>query len=495
MGTDIKQTQFSSKDYAQFRHRLNQNLCVFRQLLDKKDFGLGETSFGAELELYILDKNAAPLPINHLIHADMNDPLLTLELNRFNLEYNFTPVSCHQAPFSKMEIEMNKALDQLTELASMHDARILPIGILPTLQASDMGKEAITDLSRYHVLAKALKEKRGSDFKIHIDGIDSLNFEWADVSLEGANTSFQFHYRVNPEHFADSFNAAQLATPLVLALGANSPMFLGKKLWHETRIALFKQSIDYRVEDSNDTHLPSRVSFGLGWVRKDIHELFSEGVYLFDPLLPISTETDSQAQFDRGEVPSLEELRLHQGSIWPWNRPIYDPADNGHLRIELRSMPAGPTPANMMANAAFMSGLMRGLRDDINTFLPGLPFRYAEQNFYRAAKYGLGAKLFWPSIKTGTVSVRPVIEIIKEMIPRAEEGLHLLGVTDEEIQKQIGIIRGGVETQMNGARWQIAYFDKLRAEYDEKQALSAMVDRYYELYRQGKPVHEWSLTF
>ncbi len=495
MGTDIKQTQFSSDDYAEFRHRLNHNLSIFRQLLNKPGFGLGETSFGAELELYIVDKQAKPLPINNLIHSEMKDSLLTLELNRFNLEYNFTPVSQSQEPFTQMESEMNKALDRLTELSAKHEARILPIGILPTLQAADMGEDAITDITRYHVLAKALKEKRGSDFKIHIDGLDSLNFEWSDVSLEGANTSFQFHYRVNPEHFADSFNAAQLTTPLALALGANSPIFMGKKLWQETRIALFKQSIDYRVEDSNDTHLPSRVFFGLGWVRKDIHEMFAEGVYLFDPLMPIFSEKDSQAQFDRGEVPSLEELRLHQGSIWSWNRPIYDPADKGHLRIELRSMPAGPTPANMMANAAFMSGMMRGLRDEINTFLPGLPFRYAEQNFYRAAKYGLGAKLFWPSIKTGTVSVRPVIEIIKEMIPKAEEGLRLLGVSDEEIQKQIYIIRGGVETQMNGARWQIEYFDKLKAKYHEKHALSALVDRYYELYRQGKPVHEWSLAF
>tara|TARA_R110001592_G_scaffold963_1_gene5582 strand:+ start:7125 stop:8612 length:1488 start_codon:yes stop_codon:yes gene_type:complete len=492
LGQNIKQTKFSPNDYVKFRRSLKKNLQVFRQLLDQEGFGAGTTSFGAELELYIVDKNAAPLPINLLIHQKMHDPQLSLELNKFNLEYNFSPIEQNSSPFSQMEAQMNMALERLTGIAEQHEARVLPIGILPTLQAKDLGVEAITDIHRYHVLAKAIRDKRGADFKIQIDGIESLNFEWEDVSLEGANTSFQFHYRVNPEHFADSFNAAQLTTPLVLALGANSPMFLGKKLWHETRIALFKQSIDYRIDDSNNTPLPSRVFFGLGWVRKDIYEMFAEGVYLFDPLLPVCSDTDPQAQLDNGDVPSLEELRLHQGSIWSWNRPIYDPADKGHVRIELRSMPAGPTPANMMANAAFMSGLIRGLRGDINTFLPGLPFRYAEQNFYRAAKYGLGAKLFWPSIKSGSVSVRPVIDIIKEIIPNAEEGLSLLGVNDEEIQKQMHIIKGGVETGMNGARWQLECFDKLRAQYDDKHALSTMVDRYYELYQQGNPVHEWS---
>jgi len=494
LGTDIKRKQFKPADYRSFRQRLMQNLDVFQKLIAKEGFGKGPTSFGAELELYIIDKDGSPLPINEIIHQNMDDPLLTLELNRFNLEYNFTPVIHSEQPFSQMETQMLKALNTLSSVAEKQDARVLPIGILPTLKTNDLGKDAITDITRYHVLAKALRDKRGENFQIHIEGIDCLDLEWADVSLEGANTSFQFHYRVDPEHFANSYNAAQLVSPLAMAIGANSPMFLNKTLWHETRIALFKQSIDYRVEDSNDTRLPSRVLFGLGWVRKDIHEMFAEGAYLFDPLLPICSEHDPKEQYNKGQTPLLEEMRLHQGSIWTWNRPIYDPADDGHLRIELRSMPAGPTPANMMANAALMSGLMRGLRDEIGTMLPGMPFRYAEQNFYRAAKYGLGAKLFWPCSKTATVSVRPVTDIINDILPKAERGLSLLGVDKHEITKQMDVIRGGVETRMNGAQWQISMLNSLRSKRnDDDAALSEMVNRYYDLYRQGKPVHEWSL--
>ncbi len=492
MGKDIEQTQFEPKDFEQYQQCLNKNLQAFRELLSQPGFGRGSPSFGAELELYIMDDKAAPKPINNVIHRQMKDKHLTLELNRFNLEYNFIPVQQGDAPFSKMRTQMTAALQCLSKLARTKQARILPIGILPTLQASDMGLDAITDIPRFQVLAKALRDKRGSDFHIHIDGLESLDLHWQDVSLEGANTSFQFHYRINPENFADAYNAAQLTTPLALALSANSPIFLGRKLWHETRIALFKQSTDYRIEDTLDKHLPARVLFGFGWVRKDIYEMFAESVYLFDPILPICTDIDPFNELRSGQAPSLSELRLHLGSIWNWNRPIYDPVDNGHLRIELRSLPAGPTPCNMLASAALMSGLMRGLQDHLSAILPGLPFRYAKQNFYRAAKYGLQAKLFWPSLLSGRLEERPVIDILKELLPVAEEGLCQLGVADSEINQQISIIKGGLETQINGAQWQINMFDKLIKTEDRKTALSQLVEHYYTQYQTGEPVHEWS---
>jgi len=507
VGTDIAKTQFDDDDFEQYHHRLNENLSAFRQLLSQPGFGQGSPSFGAELELYIIDKQAAPRPINQEIHQQMNDEQLTLELNRFNLEYNFTPIMQGAAPFSKMKMQMEAALTCLSEIAASHQARIVPIGILPTLQASDMGLNAITDVPRYHVLAKALRDKRGSDFHIHIGGLESLDLRWGDVSPEGANTSFQFHYRVNPEDFADAYNAAQLTTPLALALSANSPFFLGKKLWQETRIALFKQSIDYRLEDALQKNLPARVLFGMGWIRKDIYEMFAEGVYLFEPLMPICSDTNPFDELRSGKAPSLNELRLHQGSIWNWNRPIYDPADKGHLRIELRALPAGPTPSNMLASAALMSGLIHGLKNHISMLLPGLPFRYAEQNFYRAAKHGLNAILFWPSLRTGTLEERPVTDLLKELLPLAEQGLNDLGVGDNEVETQMSIIKGGIETRMNGAQWQINMFNKLlpkaqhsnkeqRADHDlqhERQTvLAELVELYYAQYQTGKAVHEWS---
>lgn len=492
MGQDIEKTDFSQADFARFRSRLDRNLQGFKRLLEAPGFGEGPVSFGAELELYIVDGQARPLPINTRLQQLANDDQLTLELNQFNLEYNFTPLIQQSNPFGMMRQQMDAALDHLSHLGKQEGARILPIGILPTLRSSDMGLDAITDVPRYHVLARALRNKRGKDFHIDIRGHDTVEMDWADVSPEGANTSFQFHYRVNPADFAASYNAAQLCTPLVLALAANSPLFLGKQLWHETRIALFQQSIDYRMDDALEKQLPARVLFGLGWVRKDIYELFAEGVYLFEPLMPIISESDS-LQAQPGEGPSLYELRLHQGSIWSWNRPIYDPSDNGHLRIEIRALPAGPTPANMVANAALIAGLMRGMRDQMDTLLAGIPFRYAEQNFHRAAKHGLDATLFWPNPKSSTLEERPVREILHASLPVAEEGLLALGVSGDDVRTQLDIIRGGLERNMNGAKWQLQVYRRLLKKHDRDAALAELVQMYYRNYKTGQPVHEWSI--
>ncbi|WP_372882863.1 glutamate-cysteine ligase family protein [Psychromonas sp.] len=492
MGKYIEQTQFSAQDFTEFRNRLNENLKALQLLLSQPDFGRGVPSFGAELEVYIIDAQGAAKPINMELQQLINDEQLTLELNRFNLEYNFNPVGQEKAPFSRMCKQMTDVLFGLDEAAKTYQARILPIGILPTLKASDMGLKALTDIPRYHILANSLINKRGADFHIHIDGEDAVDFHWQDVTLEGAATSFQFHYRVDPENFADTYNAAQLTTPLVLALSANSPFFLGRKLWQETRIALFKQATDCRIQEALDNHLPARVFFGFGWIRKDIYEMFAEAVHLFEPLIPVCSNCDPFVQMRAGQPPSLSELRLHMGTIWNWNRPIYDPHDNGHLRIELRSLPAGPTSSNMLASAALMSGLMSGLHSRLSDILPGLPFRYAENNFYRAAKNGLQAHLFWPDFKSGRIRERSVISILKELLPLAEEGLGLLGVGDSEITAQMKIINGGLESQINGAQWQINMFDQLIKKEDRKTALTQLVENYHREYQTGKAVHEWS---
>ncbi|MEH6451664.1 MAG: hypothetical protein V7782_01360 [Psychromonas sp.] len=497
MGKNIHKSEFEPHEFEQYCQSLNKNLDAFKQLLAQPGFGEGPPSFGAELELYIIDHKNSVKPISAEIHKGMNDPGLTLELNRFNLEYNFSPVKNCSNPFTTIKQQMADVLQRLDKFSEKKQARILPIGILPSLEKTDLGEDAITDAPRFHLMAKTLRNKRGSDFHIHINGIESLDFHWQDVSLEGANTSFQFHYRVNPDNFADAYNAAQLCTPLSVALAANSPILLGKKLWHETRIALFKQATDYRVSTSKykhslDNSLPARVLFGHGWLRESIYELFAEGVYLFEPLIPICSGVDPFEQLNKGETPSLSELTMHQGSIWSWNRPIYDPNDDGHLRIELRALPAGPTTANMMATAALMSGLIQGLQKYLTTMLPGLPFHYAEKNFYRAAKFGLQAKLFWPNRLTGKLEERSVIDIIYSLIGIAEQGLHELSVDDGEIRAQMIVIKGGLESQVNGAQWQINMLDKLMKIEDRKSALSLLVEYYYKQYQSGLPVHEWS---
>lgn len=492
MGRWIDRSEFSQEEYTRFNERLADNLSAFRLLLDKKAFGVGPASYGAELELYIIDDLGQPLPLNQTLLNDLQDPRLTLELNRFNLEYNLDPVLDSDRPFTRLSEQMTGAIESLSAAARAYDARIVPIGILPTLERCHVGMDAITDIPRYHVLAQALREKRGSDFHINIKGQDELDLTWHDVTLEGANTSFQYHYRVNPDDFSGAFNTAQLVTPLVLALGANSPLFFGHRLWHETRIALFKQSVDCRMEDPLSQRLPARVFFGHGWVRKDIYELFAENVYLFEPLLPICSSANNHQAVLEGGIPSLDELRLHQGSVWSWNRPIYDPANGGHLRIEIRALPAGPTVSNMLANAALMTGLIEGLKPHIEKILPGIPFRYAEHNFYRAAKYGLEAKLFWPEPAEGTLKELPVVDILRSMLVLAEEGLARLDIAESETKQYLGVIKDGLAARTNGARWQLNVFEKLSQQCNTREALQELVDRYYINSVKGLPVHEWS---
>ena len=492
MGQLIDRSDFSQEEYRRFNERLTDNLSAFRGILDQKDFGVGQVSYGAELELYIVNKHGQPLALNQVLQKELQDRRLTLELNRFNLEYNLDPIFSCADPFSRLGAQMNEAVTKLSRVANTHHARILPIGILPTLEACHVGMDAITDIPRYHVLAQALRKRRGADFHINITGQDELDINWKDVTLEGANTSFQYHYRVNPNDFASAFNTAQLVTPLVLALGANSPLFFGQRLWHETRVALFKQSVDCRMDDPLSQRLPARVYFGHGWVRKDVYELFAENVYLFEPLLPICSSENNHQKVMRGEAPSLDELRLHQGSVWSWNRPVYDTADNGHLRIEMRALPAGPSVDNMMANAALMTGLIEGLKPHIDKILPGLPFRYAEHNFYRAAKHGLDAKLMWPDPSEGTLKERPVVDILRSVLILAEEGLSRINIADSEIKYYLDIVKNGLETKMNGARWQLNMFEALSKQCDKKEALKELVDRYYFNSVSNKPVHEWS---
>ncbi|PCI50949.1 MAG: hypothetical protein COB49_03280 [Alphaproteobacteria bacterium] len=330
--------------------------------LSTAGFGEGPITLGAEFETYIVDDKGDVAPINDQILSDVNDPQFQHELNKFKLEYNLSPVPARGAPFTKMQREADKALAKSSQAAALHNARIVPIGILPTLSIDNFQAENMTDIGRYHMLYKGLHKLRGEAFKVNINGDDPIQMESDHVTLEGANTPFQIHLRIEPEKFAESFNAAQLVTPLAIALSANSPILLGHRLWQETRVALFKQSIDSRLRGNVEWRQPSRVSFGHGWMRQSAYEPFAETVALYAPIIPMLSNQKPLAALTADFPPNLDELNLHMGTTWPWNRAVYSSSDEGHLRIEMRSIPSGPTTLDMMGNAAFFIGLTMALR-------------------------------------------------------------------------------------------------------------------------------------
>ena len=491
MGVEIERERFDEEDQRRFAGRLRDGLAALRELLARPGFGEGPASIGAEVELSLVGDDQRPRPVNEAVIAASGDPRLTVELDRFNLECNSRPVALAGRPFEALGAELAGVLEATSRAAALHGAHPVLVGILPTVLGPDLGPHAMTDTARFRALDAALRRLRERDFAVCIVGEDRLETRFADVTAEGANTSFQVHLRVEPRDFAASHAAAQIATAPALAAAGNSPLFLGRRLWEETRIALFKQMVDERGELPDSWHPAARVSFGHGWVREGAHELFAESVALHPPLLPVCGDEDALASVRAGGVPRLEELRLHHGTVWRWNRALYDPAGGGHLRIELRALPSGPTLADMLANAAFLLGLTLALREDAAWILPAFPFEHAHRNFYRAAQHGLDATLLWPAREAP--SPRPVRapELIEALLPRAREGLVAAGVEEEEAARWLGVFADRAASGRTGARWQRRALARLERGRSREAALHELVAHYRAEAARGRPVHEW----
>jgi hypothetical protein len=492
VGIEIDRERFDHADYLEFTERLDHCLEALRRLLERPGFGVGPRTIGAELELFLVDDRGRPLARNQAILSDAGDPRLTLELDRFNLEVNPSPSPLAGQPLTGLGRELEGALSSVRATAAAHGGRVAMIGILPTLRDEDLHRGAITDAPRYRALDWSLRRVRAEPFKIEIRGRDPepLRVVRDTIVLEGANTSFQVHLRVDPGDYVRSFNAAQLATAPVLAAAGNSPVFLGRVLWEETRIALFEQAADDRDTPARE-RLVSRVAFGTDWLRTSVLDLFEESVRHHEPLLPITGDQDPLAALDADGVPRLEELRLHQGTVWRWNRAIYDSGFGGHLRIEMRPLPAGPTVADMLANAAYLLGLTLALAPTADDWTATLLFARAHANFYDAARLGLEAELEWP-VPGGRSERVKAAELVRRLLPEARRGLVEAGVDTEEADRLLGVIGDRVAAGQTGAVWQrrtLAALEGGGAGRD--QALHELLERYLELQASGDPVHTW----
>lgn len=491
MGLSVEREQFTSEEYQAFSDRLYECLSALKILLRQPGFGASPRKIGAELENYIVNSDGDVLALNTEIIEKTGQPDFTVELNRFNLEINFSPVDLNATAFSNLQANMAARMDELKATATTFGADIVATGILPTLKQKELTREYMTEIARYRGLAKYLSESRGEDFYVHICGEDDIQLTSNHVALEGANTSFQYHLMVGSDEFADCFNATQLVTPLLVAVSANSPILLSKMLWDETRIALFKQSIDSRARNTFNWKQPARVSFGHGWVRDNAWELFAESVALYPPIFPVLSCENPLDTVANGQVPQLEELCLHSGTTWPWNRPVYSQKDGGHIRIEMRALPAGPSIVDMCASAAFATGLIEGLKHNMRDVMAFLPFRFAEYNFYRAAKMGLDASVVWTQPDKHELVELPIVKVISALLPVAERGLHHLGVGEDEVKYYLTIIENRLVKKMTGARWQKQVVKHFEQKCDRKTACQRMFQLYMKHQKSGAPVSEW----
>jgi hypothetical protein len=492
VGEQVAAKVFDREDRQRYRRKVRACLDVFARMLSESRFNPERRSMGLEIELNLTDDEGDPALVNAAALEAIANPNFQTELGQFNVEINIAPRLLAGDVFCELERDARGSLNDAEAQARTVGAHMMLIGILPTITPEHLTLGAFSANPRYALLNEQIFAARGEDLEIAITGIERLYTRADTIAPEAACTSVQLHQQVAPEAFARYWNAAQAIAGVQVALAANSPFFCGKELWRETRIVLFEQATDTRPEELKSQGVRPRVWFGERWATS-IFDLFEENVRYFPALLPVCDDEDPLGTLERGDVPRLSELRLHNGTIYRWNRPIYDVVrDQPHLRVENRVLPAGPTVVDILANAAFYYGLLRMMAEEERPVWTQMSFSAAEENFHSGARDGIEARVYWPGV--GEV---PVAELVlRRLLPIAHDGLTAWGVDAADADRLLGHIERRCVLLRNGASWQSIAFHHL---YDDRgvergEALREMTRRYRDHMHSNEPVHEWPLT-
>ena len=488
MGRDIQAIKISGEDRRNYRAKLARSLDVFARMLRENMFESEPALVGQEIELNLTDPDGAPSMRNAEVLAEIADPAWATEVGQFNLEINVPPRELAGDAVVGLEGEIRASLNHGDERARSLGTRLVMIGILPTLRKSDVHEGTLSANERFRVLNEQIFAARGEDMQIEIDGAEQLLTHSDSITPEAACTSVQLHVQVSPEAFAGYWNAAQSIAGVQVALAANSPFLFGHQLWQETRITLFEQATDTRPDELKRQGVRPRVWFGERWITS-VFDLFEENIQFFPALLPICEDEDPLAVLDAGGCPGLAEMSLHNGTVYRWNRPVYGiVSGRPHVRVENRVLPAGPSVADVMANAAFYYGLVRVLAESERPVWTQMSFATAAENLHEAARHGLGAHLYWPGLGDA-----PVAELVlRRLLPMARDGLSRWGVDPVHADRLLGIIEQRCLTGQTGASWQVATTAALQERgADRDEALRQMTQRYVEHMHTNEPVHTW----
>lgn len=472
----------------EFMHAILGDLRALERMLKEGLFEKGVRRIGAEQEMFLIDQTWAPAPGALEMLKRLGDDHFTTELGMFQLEANCDPQPLAGDGLSRMEKQLDELMEKARKAAADIGMQPVLMGILPTMRKSDLGMHNMVPSPRYLALSKVMHELRDGKFEFSIKGLDELIIEHDSVMVEACNSSFQVHFQVDADEFARMYNLAQLLAGPMMAISANSPLLFGRRLWAETRIALFRQAVDTRSHTSHLRESEARVSFGTRWVKESIVEIFQEDIARFRTLVGTDLDEDPMAVLDRGEVPLLKALRLHNGTIYRWNRPCYGIANGkAHLRIENRVMPAGPSVVDEVANGALWFGLMaelgaRGLEVDKR-----MDFDQAGANFYTAAREGLGATFTW--LGGRDVAAAPLI--LDKLLPAAEAGLRRQKVDEADIKRYLKVIEARVKTTRTGARWALSSWNALKDKGTPGERANALVAATVKRQLTRRPVAEW----
>jgi CBS domain-containing protein/gamma-glutamylcysteine synthetase len=477
-----------------FTSHLLKDVQALEYMLKNDWFESDITRIGAEQEMCLVyNKTYKPAPINMQVLEHLKDsPWCVTELAKFNLEANMIPREFVGSCLRDMEEETQGYLKKIQGILNGMDARIILTGILPTLRKFDLELHNLTPKDRYFALMEAVNSHLlKNSIELRLDGIDELNISHDSPLLEACNTSFQVHLQVSPANFAQMYNISQTLAAPIISMAANSPLVFGKRLWHESRIALFQQSLDTRASHDHMRERSPRVNFGKGWVRESPLEMYKEDISRFRVLLGGEIEQDAIEEIQAGRVPNLRALQVHNSTVYRWNRACYGISPNGkpHLRIENRVLPAGPTVVDEMANAAFWLGAMVGIADQYGDITKHLSYEDIRDNFDKSAKFGIDTKFSW--MKDSKISATDLVK--EELLPLARKGLEMQKVDQKDIDKYLGIIEGRCDKQMNGARWMLRTYTKLLQETTSDEAITVMTAAIVKNQEASMPVHTWEL--
>jgi CBS domain-containing protein/gamma-glutamyl:cysteine ligase YbdK (ATP-grasp superfamily) len=481
-----------SKDTQHFVRNLLKDLKALERMLEDNWFETGITRIGAEQELCLVDKQYKPAPVNlELLEAAQND-MLTSELARFNLEYNLDPLVFEGDCLARMEKQLTDLYHVVREHANKLGTEPVLTGILPTIRKFDVSEANLTPLDRYRALMDALNQMRGEHLELNIRGVDELRVKHDSPLLEGCNTGFQIHLQIEPKEFARMYNISQLLTAPILALSANSPLLFGKRLWFETRVALFQQSIDTRQSVDHLRDQSPRVTFGHRWIDESILEIYREDIARFRVLLSTDFAEDVFAKIKKGETPKLRYLNVHNGTVYRWNRPCYGISENGkpHMRIENRICPAGPSLVDEMATSALWLGLMKGMYSEYGDIRDKIDFDEVGHNFLAAARTGVTSQFNWFGGKQYSATEL----VIGELIPLARKGLEDQNIDTADIDRYLGIIEERALAKKTGAQWMLNSYMGLIKKCNKEETLSTITAAIIRNQASGQPVHEWSLA-
>lgn len=478
----------------QFVKKLLRDVQSLEYMLDNEWFESDTIRIGAEQEMCLVNsRTLKPATIAmEALELMKEHSWVETELAKFNLETNLTPRVFEGACLSELEAENSHNLNVISKTLKGLGADLILTGILPTLRKYDLEMSNLTPKKRYYALMEAIdKQLIGTAYELRLSGIDELLVRHDSPLLEACNTSFQVHLQVRPADFVPLYNIAQALAAPVMAIAANSPIVFGKRLWHESRIALFQQALDVRTTHNHMRERSPRVNFGSGWLEESIMEIYREDIARFRVLLSADVEEDSIGMIEKGKVPKLRALQVHNSTVYRWNRPCYGISDNGkpHLRIENRVLPSGPTVLDEVANATFWLGAMTGMHEAVPDIRKEISWEDARDNFVKAAKFGIDTNFNW----FGEKKISACDLVINELVPLARKGLESRNVRGEDIDRYLGVIEERAKKQMTGARWQLRAFTKLSKEVTRDEALSVLTSSIIKNQAKNQPVHEWKM--